>query len=308
VAGGRAGLSHVVLLSGGTGGAKLARGLLDVCDQLTVVANTGDDVEVHGVHVSPDPDLVTYWLADEIDPRGWGLRDDTSVVMDALRAAGRPVWFHLGDRDLAMCLIRTASLRAGGRLTEAHAEVVEAMGVSARVLPMTDQPVTTHVRHGGRTWPFQEYMIVAGAAPPVEGVSLEGVERARPSDEVLMALASCDLIVIGPSNPVISIGPILALPGMREAVAGAPAPVVAVSPFVDGRSLKGPTEHFCAWAGVETSAAGIARAYSDLIDGMVADEAVEGLPGLVTGTRMDDEDERRRVAGEVLELGRGLVS
>jgi LPPG:FO 2-phospho-L-lactate transferase len=114
--------------------------------------------------------------------------------------------------------------------------------------------------------------------------------------------------VIGPSNPVISIGPILALPGMREAVAGAPAPVVAVSPFVDGRSLKGPTEHFCAWAGVETSAAGIARAYSDLIDGMVADEAVEGLPGLVTGTRMDDEDERRRVAGEVLELGRGLVS
>jgi LPPG:FO 2-phospho-L-lactate transferase len=306
VAGGRAGLSHVVVLSGGTGGAKLARGLLDVCEQLTVVANTGDDVEVHGVHVSPDPDLVTYWLADEIDPRGWGLRGDSSVVMDSLRAAGRPVWFHLGDRDLAMCLVRTASLRAGRRLTEAHAEVVEAMAVQARVLPMSDQPVTTHVRHGGRLWPFQEYMIVAGAAPPVEGVSLHGVERARPTEEVLAGLASCDLIVIGPSNPVISIGPILALPGMREAVAGSPAPVVAVSPFVDGRSLKGPTEHFCAWAGVETSAAGIARVYADLIDGMVADEAVDGLPCLVTGTLMDDEEARRRVALEIAEFGGSL--
>ena len=307
MAGGRAGLSHVVLLSGGTGGAKLARGLLDVCDQLTVVANTGDDVEVHGVHVSPDPDLVTYWLADEIDPRGWGLRGDSSVVMDALRAAGRPVWFHLGDRDLAMCLMRSALLREGRRLTEAQAAVVDAVGVEARVLPMSDHPVTTHVRHAGRLWPFQEYMIVAGAEPPVEGVALRGVERARPTDDVLTALASCDLIVIGPSNPVISIGPILALPGMREAVAGAPAPVVAVSPFVGGRSLKGPTEHFCAWAGVETSAAGIAGVYSSVIDGVVADEAVDGLPCLVTGTLMDDEEARRRVASEVLRFGRGLV-
>lgn len=309
MAGGRAGLTlpHVVLLSGGTGGAKLARGLVDVCDQLTVVANTGDDVEVHGVHVSPDPDLVTYWLADAIDPRGWGLRGDTSVVMDALREARRPVWFHLGDRDLALCLVRTALLREGRRLTEAHAEVVSAMGVSARVLPMSDQPVTTHVRHGGRVWPFQEYMIVAGAAPPVEDVSLEGVERARPTEEVLASLASCDLIVIGPSNPVISIGPILALPGMREAVVGAPAPVVAVSPFVGGRSVKGPTEHFCAWAGVETSAAGIVHAYSGLIDGVVADEKVDGLPCLVTDTLMDGADARGRVASELVEFGGGLV-
>jgi LPPG:FO 2-phospho-L-lactate transferase len=296
----------VVLLSGGTGGAKLARGLLDVCDQLTVVANTGDDVEVHGVHVSPDPDLVTYWLADSIDPRGWGLRGDTSAVMDTLRAAGRPVWFHLGDRDLAMCLVRTGVLRAGGRLTEAQAEVVKAMGVPARVLPMSDEPVSTQVRHGGRWWPFQEYMIVAGAAPQVEGVSLRGVESARPTEEALVALASCDLIVIGPSNPVISIGPILALPGMREAVAGAPAPVVAVSPFVKGRSLKGPTEHFCAWAGVETSGLGIARVYSELIDGVVADEPVDTLPCLVTDTLMDCEEARLRVASEVVEFGSAL--
>jgi LPPG:FO 2-phospho-L-lactate transferase len=296
----------VVLLSGGTGGAKLARGLLDVCDQLTVVANTGDDAEVHGVHVSPDPDLVTYWLADEIDPRGWGLRDDTSRVMDALRAAGRPVWFHLGDRDLAMCLVRTALLREGRRLTEAHAAVVTAMGVAARVLPMSDHPVATFVRHAGRLWPFQEYMIVAGASPPVEGVALQGVERARPTEDVLAALASCDLIVIGPSNPVISIGPILALPGMREAVAGAPAPVVAVSPFVGGRSLKGPTDHFCEWAGVERDAAGVARVYVDAIDGLVADEAVDGVPYLVTDTLMDSEEARRRVASEVVEFGLGL--
>ena len=295
-----------MLLSGGTGGAKLARGLLEVCDQLTVVANTGDDAEVHGVHVSPDPDLVTYWLADEIDPRGWGLRGDTSSVMDALRDAGRPVWFHLGDRDLAMCLVRTALLREGRRLTEAHGAVVSAMGVSARVLPMSDQPVATFVRHAGRLWPFQEYMIVAGASPPVEGVALQGLERARPTDEVLAAVASCDLIVIGPSNPVISIGPILALPGMREAVAGAPAPVVAVSPFVGGRSLKGPTEHFCEWAGIETSATGIAGAYAAVVDGLVADETVNGVPCLVTDTLMGDQEARRRVASEVLEFGVGL--
>src|ERR687895_2184721 len=252
VAGGRAGLSHVVLLSGGTGGAKLARGLLEVCDQLTVVANTGDDVEVHGVHVSPDPDLVTYWLADEIDPRGWGLRRDTSSVMDALRDAGRPVWFHLGDRDLAMCLVRTALLREGRRLTEAHAAVVSAMGVSARVLPMSDQPVATFVRHAGRLWPFQEYMIVADAAPPVEGVALQGLERARPTDEVLSALA------------------------------------------------------FCEWAGIETSAAGIAGAYAAVVDGLVADEVVNGVPCLVTETLMGDEEARRRVASDVLEFGVGL--
>jgi LPPG:FO 2-phospho-L-lactate transferase len=296
----------VVLLSGGTGGAKLARGLLDVCDQLTVVANTGDDVEVHGVHVSPDPDLVTYWLADEIDPRGWGLRGDSSVVMDALRAAGRHVWFHLGDRDLAMCLLRTALLREGRRLTEAQAAVVSAMGAPARVLPMSDQPVATFVRHRGRLWPFQEYMIVAGAAGPVEGVALQGLERARPTDEVLAALASCDLVVIGPSNPVISIGPILALPGMREAVTGAPAPVVAVSPFVGGRALKGPTDHFCEWARVDLDAGGIAQVYSELIDGLVADEAVRELPCLATGTLMADAKARRRVASEVLDFGLGL--
>jgi LPPG:FO 2-phospho-L-lactate transferase len=297
---------RVTLLSGGTGGAKLARGLLDVAGEVTVVANTGDDVEVYGVHVSPDPDLVTYWLADEIDARGFGLRDDTWRVMDSLSAAGRETWFRLGDRDLAMCLLRTEALRAGRRLTEAHGRVVDAMGVRARVLPMSDAPVATQIRHAGRLVPFQQYMIVERAAPPVEGVELEGISRARPTDEVLRALADADLIVIGPSNPVISIGPILAVPGMGEAVAGAGAPVVAVSPFVGGRSVKGPSEHFCAWAGIEVSAAGVAGAYANVLDAMVADEPVDSVPSLVTDTLMDGPERMREVARKIVEFGSSL--
>ena len=295
-------MDSVVLLSGGTGGAKLARGLAGVCGRLTVVANTADDVEIYGVHVSPDPDLVTYWLADEIDERGWGLRGDTWGVMDALAAAGRPHWFRLGDRDLAMCLIRTERLRAGASLTEAHAAVVEALGVDARVLPMSDEPVATWVTTGGRPLPFQEFMIVERAEGPSEEVELRGVDAARPSDAVLQAVAEADAIVIGPSNPVISIGPILALPGMREALRGAPAPVVAVSPFVGGRAVKGPTDAFCDWAGIEHSAAGIARAYEDVIDGIVADEPAGGPLELMTDTVMDTAEARARLAGEVLGL------
>jgi LPPG:FO 2-phospho-L-lactate transferase len=279
-----------------------------VCDELVVIANTGDDVEMYGVHVSPDPDLVTYWLADEIDERGYGLRGDTFGVMAALEAAGHPAWFRLGDRDLAMCLVRSERLRAGRRLTEAQAAVVEAMGVGAFVLPMSDQRVSTWVGAAGRLLPFQEYMIVEGAPAPVEAVELRGLERARPTDEVLAALAEADAIVIGPSNPVVSIGPILALPGMREALAGAPAPVVAVSPLVGGRSLKGPTETFCAYAGIELSAAGIARAYGHVLDGMVADEEVADLAGLVTDTVMGTLDASRRLATKTLEFATSLGS
>jgi LPPG:FO 2-phospho-L-lactate transferase len=296
----------VVLLSGGTGGAKLARGLADACDALTVVANTGDDVDVYGVHVSPDPDLVTYWLADEIDERGWGLRDDTWNVMDALERAGAPHWFRLGDRDLAMCLIRTERLRAGESLTAAHGAVVEALGVGARVLPMSDQPVSTWVGARGRTLPFQEFMIVERAEGPVESVELRGIESAAPSDAALQAIAEGDAIVIGPSNPVISIGPILSLPGMREALGSAPAPVVAVSPFVGGRSVKGPTEPFCEQAGIELSATGIARAYGDVIDGVVGDEPSGAPAELVTDTLMDTAEARGRLAREVLDFAASL--
>ena len=279
-----------------------------MADDLVVIANTGDDVEIYGVHVAPDPDLVTYWLADEIDERGYGIRGDTWEVMAALERAGVPAWFRLGDRDLAMCLVRTERLRRGRPLTDAHAAVVAAMGVEARVLPMCDQPVQTFVRARGEWQPFQEFMIVQGAEGPVEAVELRGLERARPSDAVLAVLAEAEAIVIGPSNPVISVGPILALPGMREAVAGSPAPVVAVSPFVDGRAVKGPTEAFCEQAGIELSASGIAGAYAGLLDGVVADEEAEAVPTLVVDTLMESQDDRARVAARTLEFAGSLAS
>jgi LPPG:FO 2-phospho-L-lactate transferase len=301
----------VVLLAGGTGGAKLARGLLDAVGpgDLAVIANTADDAEVYGVHVSPDPDLVTYWLADAIDERGYGIAGDTWEVMGAFEAAGRPAWFRLGDRDLAMCLIRTELLAAGERLTAAHAEVVRAMGVDARVLPMSDEPVRTHVVSGGRPRPFQEFMIVERAEAPIEAVELRGVEAARPSPDVLEAIAAADAIVIGPSNPVISIGPILAVPGMRDALDAAAAPVVAVSPFVGGRVVKGPTEPFMRHAGLPLGAAGALAAYEGLLDGLVCDERLGDppVPLLVTDTLMDDADSRRRVAAETLEFAAGLA-
>src|SRR3954471_23899068 len=223
----------VVVLAGGTGGAKLARGLLDVAgEDLVVVANTGDDIEIHGGYVSPDPDLVTFWLADRIDERGWGLRGDTFNVMDGLRELGDDVWFNLGDRDLALCVRRARRLAEGARLTEAIDEARRALGVPATVLPATDDPVRTHVRADGEWWPFQDFMIRRRGEGPVEAVELRGAEQARATQEVLEAIAPAEVIVIGPSNPVISIGPILAVPGIRGALQRAAAPVVAVSPLV----------------------------------------------------------------------------
>jgi LPPG:FO 2-phospho-L-lactate transferase len=301
-----------VVLAGGTGGAKLAAGLYDLLgpDELTVIANTGDDVEVYGAHVSPDPDLVTYWLAGIIDERGWGIRDDSWRVMEALEAAGRPTWFRLGDRDLAMCLVRTERLRAGDRLTEAHAEVVRSLGVRAAVLPMSDAPVRTHVRTPGGWRPFQEFMIVDRAAAPIEAVELRGAERAAAPPEALTAIGQAEAVLVGPSNPIISIGPILAVPGMREALAATGAPVVAVSPFVGGRAVKGPTDAFMDHAGLDRSATGIATAYAGVLDGLVADERVEGhdLPALVTDTLMEDAAGRRRLAARALEFAAGLRS
>jgi LPPG:FO 2-phospho-L-lactate transferase len=292
----------VVVLAGGTGGAKLARGMLDVVGaaELVVIANTADDVEVHGVHVSPDPDLVTYWLADMIDDRGWGIAGDTWKVMDALEAAGRTVWFRLGDRDLAMCLVRTEQLRAGRRLTDAHGEVVRGLGVEARVLPMSDEPVRTWVRSGGDWRPFQEFMILERGAEP-EAIELRGVDDAKATPEVLDAIARADAIVIGPSNPVISIGPILAVRGIREALRDAAAPVVAVSPFVGGEVVKGPTDAFLRMEGLGTGSAAVEKAYEGVARGLVADEPAPKLPALVTDVLMDTPAARARVAEAVIQ-------
>ena len=271
-----------------------------------MVANTGDDCEMYGVHVSPDPDLVTYWLADAIGEHGYGIRGDTFRHMEELTAAGVDTWFRLGDRDLEMCRLRTGALAGGERLTRAHARVVEAMGVRAQVLPMADEPVRTRVLAGGRWLPFQEYMILQRAALPVEGVEFAGASSAGPSPEVAGALRAADVVVIGPSNPVASIGPILALRGMRDALLDTAAPVLAVSPFVRGRSVKGPTDLFCAHAGIAPSAEGIAAHYGDMIDAVVSDERVDSVPSARIETDMDAPGGRARVADAVLALAQRI--
>jgi LPPG:FO 2-phospho-L-lactate transferase len=297
----------VVLLSGGTGGAKLARGLQDVAgDDLVVIANTGDDIEIHGGYVSPDPDLVTFWLADRIDERGWGLREDTFAVMETLRELGEDVWFNLGDRDLAVCLRRAERLGAGARLTEVLDETRRAFGVAARVLPMSDAPVRTRVKAHGRWHPFQEFMIRERAAGPVQDVGYDGAATAAPPPEALAAIDEARAIVIGPSNPVISIGPILAVPGLRDALRDAAAPVVAVSPLVRGAVLKGPTDEFMRWAGHPLSSDGIVSHYDGLLDGLVADERASVLPTLETDVDMGDAAARARVASETLAFAAAL--
>ncbi len=230
----------VVVLAGGTGGAKFARGMLDVVgSDLVVVANTGDDVEIYGAYVAPDPDLCTFWLADLIDERGWGLAGDTFGVMDGLRDLGADVWFNLGDRDLAIGLRRAERLAAGGRLTETLGELGTALDVAARVLPMTDDPVRTRVRARDSWVPLQEFLIRERGAGPVQDVAFDGIEDAQVTAEVLDALANARAVILGPSNPVISIDPILGVPGMREALAETDAPVVAVSPVVGGAGPEG---------------------------------------------------------------------
>jgi len=297
-----------VVLAGGTGGAKLARGMLDVvgADGLTVVANTADDIEIHGAYVSPDPDLITFWLADRIDARGWGLADDTFHTMEGLRRLGADVWFNLGDRDLAIGLNRARRLAAGQRLTEAQAALAAALGVRAQVLPMSDRPVRTRVMAQGRWRGLQEFLIRDRGEGPVQAVEFRGARSAPPTPEVLAALREARTIVIGPSNPVISIGPILALPGLRAALRAAPAPVVAVSPLVGGAVLKGPTEPFMAWAGQPLTGAGIAALYDGVIDGLVADEPTDRCPVHVTDVLLDTPAARARVAAETLAFAERL--
>jgi LPPG:FO 2-phospho-L-lactate transferase len=306
---------RVVLLAGGTGGAKLGAGMQEeVGAELTVIANTGDDVEVLGVHVSPDPDLVTYWLSGEIDEeRGWGIRDDSFTVFERLQQLGAPSWFGLSDRDLAACLYRRQFVAEGGRPTDAQAQIARGLGVAAKVLPMSDAPVRTKVLTAAGRRDLQEYLIIDRGEADVAGVELEGIEGAEPSREALDALRAAEAIVIGPSNPVISIGPILAVPGMREAIAASPAPVVAVSPYVAGAVVKGPTDRFMKALGRPTTAAGVASLYAGLIDGMVVDEGDPDPPPvevatLTAATLMEGASGRARVARIVLDYVASLAA
>jgi LPPG:FO 2-phospho-L-lactate transferase len=304
---------RVALLAGGTGGAKLAAGMQELLgDDLSVIANTGDDLRIHGLHVSPDPDLITYWLAGEIDEeRGWGVKGDSFTVHERLVKLGAPEWFQLSDRDLATCLYRTHFVAEGGALTAAQQQIARALGVRAGVLPMCEQSVHTRVRTPDGWRGLQEFLIVDASQPPIEGIEVEGLDRAVPTPEVREALSSAEAVVIGPSNPVISIGPIISVPGMREEMVAAEAPVIAVSPLVAGRAVKGPTEQFVKAVGRPPTAAGVASLYEGLIEAMVVDAddpdpEPEGLRILSCPTLMEGARGRTELAERVLEFARVL--
>ena len=305
---------QVVALAGGVGGAKLAEGLAaHVGDGLDVIVNTGDDCVRHGLLVMPDHDTVLYNLAGiEQAAFGWGIEGDTFAAMEQLGAYGEEAWFRLGDRDLALHVARTARLRAGGRLTDVCLGLQAALGIRGRILPMSDATVATEVRTADGWLEFQEYFVHRRQEPDVLEIRFVGIDDAEATPEACAAIEAAGAIIVCPSNPLVSVGPILALPGVREAIAGARSrgtPVAAVSPIVGGKALKGPADRMLAGLGHEASAAGVARLYADLVDVFVLDtvDAAEadavralGLRPLVTDTIMGDDASRARLAGEVL--------
>ena len=306
-------VERCAVLAGGTGGAKLAAGMQELLGgNLSVIANTADDVEIVGVDVSPDPDLITYWLSGEIDEeRGWGIEGDTFTVFDRLVRLGAPDWFRLSDRDLATCLYRREFIAEGGRRTDAQAQIARALGVRAAVLPMCEEQVRTWVRTADGWRDLQQYLVAERGQTPVEGVEVRGIAEATPTPEVLAAIATAEAIVVGPSNPVISIGPILAMPAIRQAISSAAVPVVAVSPYVAGQVVKGPTDIFMEAIGRPSTAAGVASLYEGLIDGMVCDPddpdpAPDGVEVLSCPTLMDGQRGRRELAARTLEFASSL--
>jgi LPPG:FO 2-phospho-L-lactate transferase len=291
---------RLVALAGGVGAARFLRGLIDVVDpaQLTVVVNTADDVERHGLWVSPDVDSVVYGLSGLADEaRGWGMRDESWQALEMLARYGEDTWFQLGDRDLATHIWRSARRRAGQPLSAITAAQCAALGIAVRVLPMSDDVVTTRVRCAGLgELHLQEYFVRERCAPQIEEIRYEGCERARPAPGLLDAVAAADALIVCPSNPTISIAPILAVPGIRAALREVPQGI-AVTPIVAGQAVKGPAARMLEWQGVEVSAAGVASLYSDIVQTMVVDRrdvevaaAVEalGMRAVVTETMMDD--------------------
>jgi LPPG:FO 2-phospho-L-lactate transferase len=309
---------NVVLLAGGVGGAKMAEGLAAHAGaDLTVIVNTGDDLELYGLSIWPDHDTVAYTLAgldDEV--RGWGLRDETWTVMERLGALGDEPWFRLGDRDLATHLWRTDRLRAGARPTDAALELRGALGFESRILPMADKPVRTEVRTDDGWLEFQEYFVHRHQEPTVHEVRFRGIEDARATPEVVEAVDAAGVIVIAPSNPVVSIDPILAVPGVRPALDDAGrrgVPIVAVSGIIGGKALKGPADRMLASLGGVSSATAVASHYTPLITHFVLDAVDADLKPevdalrvrtLVTDTIMTDDAARARLGGEVMRFVR----
>ncbi len=307
---------RVVALAGGVGGAKLSHGLQAALgSHLTIVVNSGDDLERHGLAIWPDHDTVMYTLAGLDDrERGWGLRNETWAVIEQLERLGEETWFRLGDRDFATHIARTAQLAVGRRPTEVARDLQRALGVEATILPMSDDPVRTEVRTDDGWLEFQEYFVHRHQEPTVHEVRFRGIDGAQATPEVRAALDEAEAIVVAPSNPFVSIGPILAVGGIREGLDTARARgvrIVGVSPIVAGRAIKGPADRMLASLGHEATALGVARAYVGLIDTFVIDSldaalapAVEalGLRVHVTDTVMTDDAARARLAAAVLEF------
>ena len=317
MSGSRGGSRGVVALAGGVGAARFLAGLVRSVPPaaVTAIVNTGDDRRFYGVHVSPDLDIVTYTLAGRVDrEKGYGLEGDSFAVVEALAAHGHETWFRLGDRDLATCLHRTIRLGEGAGLAAVSDEIRRSLGVTTRILPMSEDPCPTFVElSGNRRAHFEEYLVRDGAPDQVTAVDLSAASRAAPAPGVLDALEAASAILICPSNPVVSIGPILAVPGIREAVAACRAPVVAISPIVGGAPVKGPADRLLRGIGVEVSARGVAGLYRDLCDGYLLDERdadqvrdVEalGMRAAVLDTLMRDAEVAARVADAALALAR----
>ncbi len=302
----------ITALAGGVGAARFLQGLLAVHppSDVTIVSNVGDDAEFFGLHVSPDIDIVLYHLAGLADEeRGFGLRGDTFHTLDALSRFGYDTWFRIGDRDLATCVTRTDLLRRGRTLSEATGEIARALGVPARVLPVTDNFLRTKVRTRDGVLDFQEWFVRRGARDPVREILFDGAEQARPAPDVLTAVTDADAVILAPSNPFVSVGPILAVPGVRDSLCQTRAEVVAVSPIVGGATIKGPAAQMLRDQGLDASAVAVGRLYVDFLDGIVidsvdADLAPEieamGLAVTVTDTIMGSVEKKAALARAVL--------
>ena len=304
----------ITVLTGGTGGAKFVDALRQLvpASQLTLIVNTGDDLEWWGLHVSPDLDSIMYVLAGMLSrDRGWGVDGDTFECVEAMRRMGAPAWFNVGDRDLATHLVRTKLLAAGRTLTEATAEIAAALGVHARILPMSDARVETRVATPDRELSFQEYFVRERYRPAVCAVRFVGAERATPAPGVLDAISSAEAVVLAPSNPITSIGPILAVPGIREALCETQAPVAAISPIVGDAAVSGPAGALMASQDLPVSIAGVAKAYENFLDLLIVDlrdaEAAQalrqaGLQVHCAQTIMKTPEDKAALAATVLQL------
>lgn len=302
---------RVVALAGGVGGAKLVYGLAKClpADRLTIIGNVGDDFEHYGLHISPDLDTVMYTLAGIANPAtGWGIQGDTGHMLDMMAHYGEDAWFRLGDRDIATHLLRTQWLREGMSLTEVTARLMNGLGVRYRLLPVTDDPLSTMVdTHEHGTLGFQEYFVRQRWQPTVKRVWYDNSEQARVTESVYKAVNTADMIVICPSNPVLSIAPLLAARGMRDVLMERPGKCVAVSPFIGGKAVKGPADKLMRELGLDISPKGLMHFYDGLLDGLVIDETDRGavesdaMPVLATRTLMQSNDDKVRLAGAVLD-------